>query len=349
MNTIRLMDRPVGGGGSPFFVAELGICHGGDVAVALDLAAAAIEAGADCVKTETFNRANMVFDTAATCSYVIRGKRITEPLGEHMDRFSLTLEEHHRVKRLCEERGVPFMSTAHDFAAVDFLASIGAAAIKIASPDIVHYPLLRHAAASALPVFLDTGSALRHEVDMAVRTLRHAGCAGVVVNHNPAGHPAPAECHDLRIMQALRTMLDTPTGLADHYEGYEMLYAATALGADCLEKPISLDRFVEEPERNWSITAADLPEVLRIVRETALSLGRNERVLTPEQENYRNQNRMACCTARAVQAGEVLDFSSVIFGRPRRGIGVEHWDLVAGLRFSRDMGEQEFITWGDIA
>lgn len=349
MNTVRLGDLTLGNGGPPLFVAELGICHGGSVATALDLAACAMEAGAHCVKTETFSSATMVFDPSATCSYTIQGQRITEPLAAHMDRYSLSLEEHHQVQKLCAERGVPFMSTAHDFKAVDFLVAIGADAIKIASPDIVHYPLLRHAARSDLPVFLDTGSALRHEIDLAVRVLRQAGCPGVVVNHNPAGHPAPAERHDLRIMQALRTMLETPTGLADHYEGYAMLYAATALGADVLEKPVSFDRFVPEPERNWSVAVQDLPEVLATIRAVWSSLGRPVRELTPEQEQYRNQNRMACCTARAVKAGEPVTLEAVMFGRPRKGIGVEHWELIAGRSFARDLEQHRFITWADIA
>ncbi len=349
MTPVRIGDIDIGAGGPPFFVAELGICHGGSVDTALDLASCAIEAGAHCVKTETFSSADMVFDPSATCSYTIRGKRITEPLIEHMDRFSLTLEEHHRIKRLCDARRVPFMSTAHDFEAVDFLADIGAAAIKIASPDIVHYPLLRHAARSGLVVFLDTGSALRHEVDLAVGTLRRAGCAGVLVNHNPAGHPAPAEGHDLRIMQALREIFETPVGLADHYEGYEMLYAATALGADVLEKPISHDRFVEEPERNWSIAVKDLPGVLRMIRDVWSSLGKRVREISPEQEQYRNQHRMACVVAKDIRAGETVDLETVRFGRPRRGIGVEHWDLIAGRRFARDLSRHAFLQWEDLA
>lgn len=334
MRTVRIGDHVLGQGGMPFFVAELGICHGGDVQTALDLAQASIEAGAHCIKTETFESQAMILDPSATCSYVIRGKRFTVSLKEHMDRYSLTLEEHGRIRRLCRDRGVAFMATVHDFKALDFMVSIGADALKIASPDIVHVPLLRRAAASGIPVILDTGSALADEIAFATNVLRQSGLEDIVVNHNPAGHPALAAGHDLRIIAALRRRLGVPVGLADHYEGYEMLYAATALGADTLEKPISFDRFAEECERNWSIDAADLAGVLRVINEISLSLGREERTLSDEQITYRDSNRMACYAARDISPGEPLDQGNVAFGRPRLGIGVEHWDSIEG-RFAR--------------
>lgn len=348
MKTVRIGDHCIGDGNAPFFVAELGICHGGSVDIALDLAAAAIAAGAHCVKTETFQWQDLVFAPDATCSYVIDGQRVVEPLAEHMRRFGLTLEEHHRVKRLCDERGIPFMSTAHDAKAVDFLVRIGAAAIKIASPDIVHTPLLRRAAATRLPVFLDTGAALEPEVLAAVSILREAGQEEIVVNHNPAGHPALAEGHDLRIMLRLRERTGLPVGLADHYAGYEMLYAAAALGADALEKPVSFDRLAPEPERSWSVQAEDLPAVLENIRGVHAALGRPERTLTPAQREYRDMHRMALVAARDLKPGEPIGFDTVIFGRPRRGVGVEEWDRVAGRCLARAVARHSFIRHEDL-
>jgi sialic acid synthase SpsE len=349
MRVVRIGEHQVGGGHPPFFVAELGICHEGSLAVALELAEAAAAAGAHCVKTEAFQRSRLVYDPSAVASFCIRGKRITMPLAELMDRYQLSLEEHHAIKRRCDELGLPFMCTAHDFQAVDFLAEIGAAAVKIASPDIVHLPLLRHAAGKGLPVFLDTGAALQWEVERAVACLGGAGLKDIVVNHNPAGHPAPAEGHDLRIMGRLRRALELPVGLADHYEGYEMAWAAAAAGADTVEKPISRDRFVEEPERNYSVSVEDLPAFLATLADFHAALGRPRRTLSAAQEEYRDNNRLACVAARDLAAGESLDLAGVTFGRPRLGIPVELWDQVEGRRLRRAKRAGEFLEWGDLA
>ncbi len=341
-------DHPIGRGNPPFFVAELGICHGGSVDVALELAEMAANAGAHCVKTETFQRKNMVFDPSAKVTYTIQGKRVTESLAAHMDRYELSFEDHRKIKERCDELSLPFMSTAHDFAAVDFLAHIGAAAVKISSPDIVHYPLLRHVAQKGLPVVMDTGAALQYEVELAVNILRESGLENIIVNHNPGGHPAPADQHDLRVIPRLQEILDLPVGIADHYEGYEMLYAAAAIGTDLLEKPISMDRFAPEPERGWSISASDLEEVLGKVKEVYSALGRRERTLTAEAKVYRDRNRMACAAAKDLGAGQEINLENITFGRPRKGIGVEDWDLIQGRKLRRPKNRYAFIQWQDL-
>jgi len=348
MQKVRVGDFTLGDGAPPFFVAELGICHGGSLKVALELTEAAVQAGAHGVKTETFDHQDMVFDPSAETSYTIDGVKHVVPLAEHMAHYQLSLEEHLQIKKLCDRLGRPFISTAHNFKAVDFLAEIKAAGIKIASPDIVHYPLLRYAASKGMPIFLDTGGAVQPEVEIAVRTLRQAGCQDIVVNHNPAGHPAPAEQHDLRVIPRLRDILGTPIGLADHYEGYEMVWAATLMGADTVEKPISQDRFAPEPERNWSISIDDLAQVIDKMNSFHAALGRPERVVTPGAEEYRNQNRMACAAAVDLPAGSEINLENITFARPRLGIGVEYWDVIAGQRLRRAKKRRQFIQWEDL-
>lgn len=348
MRKVRLGDFVLGDGKAPFFVAELGICHGGSVKTALELAEAAIGAGAHGVKTETFDYQEMVFDPSAQMSYTIDGVKRVVPMAEHMAHYQLSLEEHLQVKKLCDRWERPFMATAHSFKAVDFLAEIKAAGIKIASPDIVHYPLLRYAASKGMPIFVDTGGAIQPEVEIAVKILRQAGCQDIVVNHNPAGHPAPAEQHDLRIIPRLREILGLPVGLADHYEGYEMVWAATLMGADTVEKPVSKDRFVPEPERNWSISIEDLAQVIDKMNLLHAALGQPERVLTPAAEEHRNQNRMACAAAEDLPAGAEINLKNITFARPRCGIGVEYWDVIAGLRLRQAKKRHQFIQWADL-
>lgn len=349
MRIVEVGKKPIGEGFPPYFVAELGICHDGDVDVALKLAEAAARAGADCVKTEMFNRARVVLDPSAVASYCIDGERITVPLAEHMERYELSHEEHRMVRERCRELGVSFMCTVHDFEDLAFMREMGAEAVKIASPDIVHYPLLRAAAGVGVPVFIDTGAALQHEVELAVRCLRESGCEDIVVNHNPDGHPAKAENHDLRIIPRLRDILGVPVGLADHYEGYEMAWASVMTGADAVEKPVSVDRFIPGPEKNYSVSIGELPEFLSKLQDFHKALGRSSRELSADQRTYRDNNRSAVAAARDLAPGEKVNVESVIFGRPRKGVGVEHWDLIEGrpLRVSKAAGE--FICWEDLA
>ena len=348
MHSVKVGRHTIGPGSPPFFVAELGICHEGRLDIALELTEKAAIAGAHIVKTETFQREMLVFSPDAMASYTINGEKITFSLSELMDRYELSYDEHHQIKLKCDELHVPFMSTAHDFNGIDFLKEIGAAAIKIASPDIINYPLLRYAASAELPIFLDTGSAYQHEVELAVKTIRDQGWMDIIVNHNPNGHPAAPAGHNLRTIKQLEQILQLPVGLSDHYEGYEMLYAAVAAGALTVEKPVSRDRTVLEPERNWSISIDDLQQVITTTMNVYEALGSPQRQLTRNQEEYRNNNRLACVVGRDLAPGDQISLEHIIFGRPRKGIGVEHWDLIEGRILRKEKKKNSFLQWSDL-
>lgn len=346
MTSIRFGTKILGDGFPPLFVAELGTCHRGSVEIAKENARLAVEAGADCVKTELFYE-HEIADPSARKTYSIRGRKFDVSLLEHMRLYQFTLDQHREIKEYVDRLGVPFMATAHDFVRIDFLAGIGAEAVKIASPDIVHVPLIRHAAKSGLALFLDTGGAYQHEVEMAVRVARDAGCERLVINHNPAGHPAPADKHDLRIIPRFKELFGCPVGFADHYDGYGMAPLAVALGANVVEKPVSEDRLIEECEHIWAVSRADFSLFIASLHAAWQALGSPERRgagLHPE-----NPHRVALVADRDLAPGDVIDLSTVRFGKPRLGIGVEHWDTVEGWRVLRPLGKGAYVQWGDIA
>ena len=343
MQIVAVQDRKIGDGHPPFFVAELGICHQGSVEIAKQLSKAAKDAGADCIKTETFQQENIVFDPNMTISYSIRREHFTENLLEHMEEYQLSYEEHEEIKRYSDELGLPFMSTAHDVESVDFLADIGAAAIKIASADIIHYPLIRHASRTGMVLFIDVGGAYQYEIEKALKIAVDAGAKGVVFNHHPGGHPAPAQKYDLRIIPHLKEILGVPVGTADHYDGYEMVYAAVAVGGNVVEKPVSLDRFIRKPEHIWSVSIDDLAEVITNMHSVYDALGISER----KQVNI-SQNRVSLVAKKDLDEGSEINFENVLFGRPTKGISIEYWDIVEGRELKLPKSQGEFITWEDV-
>jgi len=344
MKEVVVRDRKIGDAYLPYFVAELGVCHEGDVELAKKIAVAAKEAGADCIKTETFQKENIVFDRSMTSSYSSQGEHFTESLWEHMKKCQLSFSEHAEIKKLSDELGLPFMSTAHDFEAVDFLVDIGAEAIKISSADIIHYPLIRYAAKTGLVLFIDTGGAQEHEILRCQKEAVEAGVKGVIYNHHPGGHPAPADKYDLRVIQRMKNLVEVPIGTADHYEGYEMVYAAVAVGANVIEKPVSMDRFKKAQEFSWSVSIGDLPEVVSKMNCVYKSLGVFRR------ENIKESvNRVCVVAKRDLKVGDEVCLENVIFGRPNnQGISVRDWDLVEGKRLSVARKKGQFIRWEDV-
>jgi sialic acid synthase SpsE len=147
----------------------------------------------------------------------------------------------------------------------------------------------------------------------------------------------------------MQTALGVPVGISDHYQGYEMAYAAVAAGADLIEKPISLDRHVPGPEKAWSVSAKDLAGLVDDLKELGRGLTGMPHKMTREQQLYRRRNRVSCVAGRDIARGETLDEDCVVFARPHKGIGVEHWDMVRGRRIARTKKAGQFINWKDLA
>jgi len=346
MEPIKIWDKFIGDGHRPYFVAELGTCHRGSMKIAKENAEAAVNAGADCIKTELFYETE-VFHRSAIKVFKTRTENFEVPLIEHMRKYQFTLDEHHEIKKFCDELSVPFMATAHDQKRVDFLVDIGAVAVKIASPDIVFYPLITYAARSGLVIFIDTGGAYQYEIEMAVKVARDAGCEQIIVNHSPDGHPSPATKHNLRAINHLKKILEIPIGFADHFDGYEMLYASIIAGANTVEKPISENRFIEECEHIWAISRDDLKEVISKMNIFYDSLGEKHRQmelgLRPE-----NPNRVALIANKDIFEGDEINLDNITFGKPRLGIGVEFWDNIVGKSLSKFKKKGTYIQWDDI-
>ena len=111
------------------------------------------------------------------------------------------------------------------------------------------------------------------EIDRAVVILEIAGAKDVIVMHNPSGYPAPPEKTDLRMISTIKNTFDIPVGLSCHTPGFDMVVASVALGANVVEKPISRNRDVENPEHIFSFLDIEAEEFISKIRTVETSLG----------------------------------------------------------------------------
>lgn len=244
---------------------------------------------------------------------------------------------------------MPFIVSVYDFTAVDFATQHGACALKIASANIVHIPLIRYAAQKGLPLIIDTGRSTIAEVFNAVNTARAAGCEDIIIQHSPDGHPALPEAHNLRLLQTYSQAFNLPVGLSDHHTGLEMLYVSVALGASILEKGVHVYPEELDQDISHSMSLDDLPDVLQKVYDVWESLGSTERNPRQQIKGVIGSSQRQCVVAkRDIQPGETLTLDNVRFAFPCLGIPVQHWDLVNGSCFTSSVKADKPIQWSDI-
>lgn len=329
--------------GRVFVIAEAGVNHNGSLARALDMVDAAVDAGADAVKFQTFSADRLVTREAPKADYQQRTTDASETQYEMLKALELTEDDHAVLKARCEQRGVAFMSAAFDPESVELLARLGVDRIKVASGEITNLPYLRRVAALGLPLFLSTGMATLDEVAQALEALEAAGLprSGVVVLQCTSEYPTPAADVNLTAMCAMRDALGVRVGYSDHTEGITAAVAAAALGASVIEKHFTLDRELPGPDHQASLEPDELAEMVRAIRFVEQALGHGDKRPAPSEAATAVVARKSIVAARPIRAGEVFSAESLAAKRPGTGISPMRWDEVVGTVAKRDYAADE--------
>ncbi len=331
-----------------FIIAEAGVNHNGDLALAKQLVQAAARAGADAVKFQTFKAAHLVTADAPQAAYQARNSGITESQFDMLKRLELPLEAFAELSRFCEAEGIQFMSTAFDEESSDFLAGLGMGIFKIPSGELTNLPLLRHIARHGRPMIVSTGMATLFEVHAAVDAIRGAGNDAITVLHCTTNYPAPPEEVNLRAMHTMSAALNVPIGYSDHTMGIEASVIAVAAGATVIEKHFTLDRNLPGPDHQASLEPEALAEMVRSIRRVEVLLGSGDKQPSSAELAVADVVRRSIVAAHDLVAGAVLATSMLILRRPGTGLEPAQMDLVLGRKLARDVPAGQMLALDDL-
>lgn len=336
-------------------VFEAGPTHDG-LPTAKALVDMAVDAGADAVKFQILDAKKLVPSKDTMFTYEVlkdrsTGERetVTESLQEILSRREMTFSEWEELIDYCKGKGIAFFSTASTVEELDFLAKAECNCVKICAGDINYHYLLRQAAKYPWIVQIDTGSATVGEVEQAVDIIEEADCHNIIINHCPSGYPARLESINLRTVQTLRQMFPYPVAFSDHTPGTTMDIAAVALGADMLEKTITLNRCIRSPEHIMSLEPQEAEDFVRTIREVEIALGNPRRIMTPEERAQPPVVRRSVVAARDIIAGETLTQDMLDYARPGDGLPAHLDYLVLGKRSRRAYRQGEKLFPSDVA
>ena len=330
---------------SVLVIAEAGVNHGGDVAVALELVTAAAAAGADVVKFQSFVTERSITRTAPKAAYQEATTGTGESQFEMVRRLELSPEAHADIAAACERAGIEFLSTAFDAESFDMLVELGIKRVKVASGELTNLPLLRHVAACGLPMLLSTGMATLDEVGAAIEVVEAAGTPRdrVTLLHCTTEYPAPIDEVNLRAIETLRSAFGLDVGYSDHTTGVDIAIAAAALGATVIEKHVTLDRSLPGPDHRASLEAGELAEMVAAIRRVEGALGDGIKRPSPRELANRAIARKSIVAARPIAAGERFSADNLATKRPGTGLSPMAWDELIGRTASRAYAADEQI------
>lgn len=330
------------------FIAEAGINHDGSLEKAKEMVDVASQAGADYVKFQSFKADELVTPNALTSTYIDAGSHKGESFRDLLRRLELSKEDQQVLKDYCDSKKIKFLSTAFDADSFDFLVKLGTDVVKVASGDLTNIPLLRHMAASKLPMIVSTGMATLGEIEEAIEAITKEGNDKIVLMHCISWYPAEIETTNLRYMKTLKKSFGFPVGYSDHTLGINMTVAARTLGAVVLEKHFTLDAEQFGPDHAASIEPEQLKELIQGIREVEAGLGSTVRNFSEKELGQRKVHRRSVVVNKPIKEGEVFTDENLTIKRPGTGIRPKYWYKIIGKKAKRNLSKEELLQWPDI-
>lgn len=332
--------------GHVFVIAEAGVNHNGDLALALRLCDAARATGADAVKFQTFRAKDLVVPGAPTAQYQQKQTGAQDQYAM-LEALELSEDQHRQIKAHCDAIGIEFFSTPFSVEAVDMLVRLGVKRIKLSSGELTHRALVAHAAATGLPLLLSTGMATMDEVREALDWVRQArgGLREVTVFHCTSAYPAPDEALNLAAIPQMQQDLGVTIGYSDHSEGIEAALAAVALGATVVEKHITLDCTMPGPDHAASLEPVPFTQMVAGIRRVTAMRGSTVKEPTAAERDTARVARRSVAAACDISAGTLITADMLVCRRPATGIAPRDIGLVAGARARQDIAAMTVLQW----
>ncbi len=327
-------------------IAEAGVNHNGDLAVACELIDVAADAGADWVKFQTFTADKIVTKNAKKADYQNKTTDADESQHAMIRKLELTRDMHAVLIQRCKLRGVQFFSTGFDLESIDLLVELGLDSFKVPSGEITNLPYLRHVGQYGKPVIMSTGMATLDEIAAALNILEQAGTSrrDITVLHCNTEYPTPMTDVNLQAMLTIRDAFDVSVGYSDHTLGIEVAIAAVALGATIIEKHFTLDRNLSGPDHKASLEPKELKAMVAAIRNIEKAMG--DGVKRPSSSEAKNKPiaRKSLVAACSILEGEIFNENNLMAKRPGTGLSPMRWDEVLGRKASRDFAADELIV-----
>ena len=346
MSEIIINDRKVGITNKPFVIAEMSGNHNQSLEDALKIVEEAARNGADALKIQTYTAEKLTLNLNKN-EFSISDEN---SLWKGMSLFELykkaytPWEWHKPIMNKAKEVGIICFSSPFDNSAVDFLEELNVPAYKIASPEIIHLPLIQKAASTGKPLIISTGMASISEIEEAVLAAREAGCSQLVLLKCTSSYPASASASNLSTIPHMRNMFDCEVGLSDHTCGIGVAVASVVHGASVIEKHFTLSKVAGGVDSEFSIEPREMKALVIETERAWESIGQ-VKYGPSESEKTTFRHRQSLYIAEDMKKGDVLNKKNLRIIRPGLGLPPKYYDVVLGRKIKKNVKKGEPLKW----
>ncbi|GGE10764.1 N-acetylneuraminate synthase family protein [Psychroflexus salis] len=350
MNKITLGSKEVANYQTPYVIAEIGANHNGDMELAKKMILSAKEAGADCVKFQSWTPTSLVSkeEYERNQTYNDSKKKHFGSLKEMVEKYALTEAQHRELKDFCDSHNIAFASSPFSKEEADLLNRLNVDFFKIASMDINYIDFIKHVASFKKPIILSTGMATLAEIEKAIEACRSVGNEQIILLHCISIYPPEYKDIHLNNISMLQQAFNLPVGFSDHTIGTSIPLASVALGSCLIEKHFTLDKDLP----GWDHEISANPEELKIIctesKNIVSSLGSFTRSVSEAEENKKERFRRSIVIKSNLPKGHVLTREDLTAKRPGTQIPPNEIQYVVGRILKTNMEEDSLLKWENL-
>lgn len=339
---MNIAGREIGPGQPPYIIAEVSCNHGGILNRAKELILAAKACGADAVKFQAYAADTMTIDCLREEFLIKDGPWAGWDMHALYTRTETPFDWFPEIKLYAETVGIAWFASVFDNSAVDLMYVLGAPALKIASFEIVDLPLIRYATRTGLPLIISTGMASDKDIGAACAAAWHGQDSQTALLHRVSGYPAQANEANLEQLRWLSAQhFKDAVGISDHTTGPEIPIAATALGANVIEKHFRLSWHPDTEDSPFSLNETEFYRMVAQVKNTWAAM----QPAAADAEAASRRLRRSLFAVADIKAGEKFTEANVRSIRPGHGLPPAAISVIIGKTAARDIERGEPMAW----
>ena len=275
--TVNIKNKIIGDGYPCFIIAEIGINHNGSVDLAKQMIDIAVTTGCDAVKFQ-----KRTVDIVYTPQELAKERKSVfgNTNGDLKRGLEFGYDEYAEIDNYCKKKNIMWFASCWDEKSVDFMEHFDTPCYKIASASLTDDNLLKYTRSKGRPVLISTGMSTMDEIRHAVSVL---GEDDLVIFHCTSTYPSNADETNLRVIETFKKEFNCPIGYSGHERGITPSILAVALGANAVERHITVDRTNWGSDQAASLEMAGLYHMVRDIRQTPTLLGDGVKVVYPRE------------------------------------------------------------------
>jgi pseudaminic acid synthase len=340
----KINNREIGQNQPAYIVAEMSANHNQSYEEAVKIVETAKACGADAIKLQTYTPDTLTIDCGnkffCVENTIWKGKKLYDLYKESYTPW----EWHPKLKNVAEKIGLDFFSTPFDASAVHFLEKLNVPVFKIASFEIVDFPLIDTVAKTGKPIIISTGMAKFEEIKDAVSVLNKAGCTELALLKCTSSYPANPEDANLKTIPHMIKNFNLPIGLSDHTLGIAVPISAISLGACIIEKHFTLSRKNSTTDSSFSLEPEEFKSMVNHIRVAEKAIGNVSYGISKIQTAAFNF-RKSLFVVESINAGQRFNKENVRSIRPGDGIHTKYFKEILGKKAVRNVAKGTPLTW----